>query len=237
MHRFIGEMRRERSTIKRELENQPTVATKERLNASRQTVDELRIELERSDQKLRSAEGALRSRELAETPQAHLGRLIKGVDQPSGTKKEMQHRRDQLLRLVPRYLPDIDDAVRRTKFDLLTLHQDAFAAGYHADEYTLLGMVVKYAGEFNIAVSICGSTGETFNHPLNNDPPPPRPRPRRTTADPTLHQDAFADGFRAAARKHQPQQPDATPAMTRQSEPIPERHWLLRLLLGPRTGK
>jgi hypothetical protein len=36
------------------------------------------------------------------------------------------------------------------------LHQDAFAAGYHKDEYILLGLAIKYAGLHNVAVTIIG---------------------------------------------------------------------------------
>lgn len=44
----------------------------------------------------------------------------------------------------------------------LVLHQDAFAAGYDDDEYTLLGMAVKYAGLKGVVLSITGKNHETF---------------------------------------------------------------------------
>src|SRR5262245_14763000 len=39
---------------------------------------------------------------------------------------------------------------------MMVLHQDAFAAGYHKDEYILLGLAIKYAGLHNVAVTIIG---------------------------------------------------------------------------------
>jgi hypothetical protein len=44
----------------------------------------------------------------------------------------------------------------------MILHQDAFAAGYDNDEYTLLGMAVKYAGLHGVRVMVIGSNHETF---------------------------------------------------------------------------
>ncbi len=44
----------------------------------------------------------------------------------------------------------------------MMLHQDSFAAGYHDDEYTLLGMAVKYAGLHGVVVTVIGTNRETF---------------------------------------------------------------------------
>ena len=44
----------------------------------------------------------------------------------------------------------------------MVLHQDSFAAGYHDDEYTLLGMAVKYAGLNGVEVKVIGTNHETF---------------------------------------------------------------------------
>ena len=44
----------------------------------------------------------------------------------------------------------------------MLLHQDAFAAGYHDDEYTLLGMAIKYAGLYGVMVTVGGKNHETF---------------------------------------------------------------------------
>jgi hypothetical protein len=44
----------------------------------------------------------------------------------------------------------------------MMLHQDAFAGGYHDDEYRLLGMAVKYAGLHGVNVRVVGKNHETF---------------------------------------------------------------------------
>ena len=45
---------------------------------------------------------------------------------------------------------------------VLVLHQDGFAAGYHDDEYVLLGMAVKYVGLYGLTVTVIGTNHETF---------------------------------------------------------------------------
>lgn len=208
MTRFIGELRRERAVMKSELESKPALPTKERLDASRQAVNDLKLELDRVNQKLRSTEGALKSQTPAETSQARLGRLIKGPDQPKTTAKDERLRREQLRRLLPVYLPDIAEAVLTANVDVLTIHQDAFAAGYHADEYTLLGMSVKYAGEFGMPISFNGTNGET----CGNDAPEVQVRNQKRLC-----------------RENMP--------VARQSEPARKRSWLHRLVFGPKVGK
>jgi hypothetical protein len=42
------------------------------------------------------------------------------------------------------------------------LHQDAFAARYDDDEYTLLGMAVKSAGLHGVVITVMGKNHETF---------------------------------------------------------------------------
>ena len=44
----------------------------------------------------------------------------------------------------------------------VVLHQDAFAAGYDDDEYTLLGMAIKYAGLYRVTINVVGKCEETF---------------------------------------------------------------------------
>lgn len=46
------------------------------------------------------------------------------------------------------------------------LHQDAFAGDYQDDEFYLLGCAIKYAGEFNVPVTIIGKSQETINENL-----------------------------------------------------------------------
>ena len=69
---------------------------------------------------------------------------------------------------VEHYLPGFVEAVEKMKpdkdgkGDILVLHQDAFAAGYDDDEYSLLGMAVKYAGLKGVNLQIIGENHETF---------------------------------------------------------------------------
>lgn len=95
-------------------------------------------------------------------------RLRLGTDSPSPNIYEEETRVAVLQSTVPHYLPDFDVAIQkaiaeaRDEPPVLILHQDAFAAGYDDDEYTLLGMAVKYAGLRGVTVQIIGKNGETF---------------------------------------------------------------------------
>ena len=70
---------------------------------------------------------------------------------------------------VETYLPDFAKGVAeaaaqvgRAKDSTMVLHQDASAAGYDDDEYTLLGMAAKYAGLHGMVVTVIGPNNETF---------------------------------------------------------------------------
>jgi hypothetical protein len=94
-------------------------------------------------------------------------RLKMGTDSSSPTPDEEKERIAVLRATVETYLPDFVrgvEAVRANdaKDSAMVLHQDAFAAGYHDDEYTLLGMAVKYAGLYGVEVTIIGTDHETF---------------------------------------------------------------------------
>jgi hypothetical protein len=94
-------------------------------------------------------------------------RLIPGVDQPSPTPDEEAERIATLKETVEHYLPDFAGRIKhvvesREEEPIFILHQDAFAAGYHRDEYILLGMAVKYAGLHGVRLSIGGKNHETF---------------------------------------------------------------------------
>jgi hypothetical protein len=94
--------------------------------------------------------------------------LRKGVDCPAISASEEQERIAVLQATVENYLPGfakgVADAVRQNGGPETTvfLHQDAFAAGYDDDEYTLLGMAVKFAGLHGIGVTITGRNHESF---------------------------------------------------------------------------
>lgn len=95
-------------------------------------------------------------------------KLRMGVDLPSPSMHEDETRVAVLQATVQHYLPEFDAAIKKATTEagsgaaVLVLHQDAFAAGYDDDEYTLLGMAVKYAGLKGVTVKVIGKNHETF---------------------------------------------------------------------------
>lgn len=89
-------------------------------------------------------------------------KLTPGTEQAHGTEADCRNREDVLRATVEKYLPEFVKAVGQTDVDVITVHQDAFAAGYHDDEYTLLGMAIKYAGLYGRSVMVVGRNHETF---------------------------------------------------------------------------
>lgn len=93
-------------------------------------------------------------------------RLRMGVDSPSTTPQEEKERIEVLRATVRKYSPEfargVDASAANGDNGTMFLHQDAFAAGYDDDEYTLLGMAVKYAGLHGVAVTVIGWNHETF---------------------------------------------------------------------------
>lgn len=90
-----------------------------------------------------------------------------GTDSPSPTPDEERERIAVLRATVETYLPDFVRGVETSRAkdaeeSAMVLHQDSFAAGYHDDEYTLLGMAVKYAGLNGVEVMVIGTNHETF---------------------------------------------------------------------------
>jgi hypothetical protein len=93
--------------------------------------------------------------------------LTMGADSSSLTPDEEKERIAVLRATVETYLPDFVKGIetlqaKDTKDSAMVLHQDSFAAGYHDDEYTLLGMAVKYAGLNGVEVKVMGTNHETF---------------------------------------------------------------------------
>lgn len=93
--------------------------------------------------------------------------LTMGADSSSPTPDEEKERIAVLRATVETYLPDFVRGIeaahaKDAKDGAMVLHQDSFAAGYHDDEYTLLGMAVKYAGLNGVAVKVIGTNHETF---------------------------------------------------------------------------
>ncbi len=98
---------------------------------------------------------------------AEAKRLRMGVDSPSPTPDEAKDRVEVLRATVKKYLPDFargvaEIAAKGEQDSTMILHQDAFAAGYDHDEYTLLGMAVKYAGLHGVQLTVTGTNHETF---------------------------------------------------------------------------
>ena len=95
-------------------------------------------------------------------------RLRMGVDGPSPTMHEAESRVAVLQATVQHYLPDFVATVEKATAEAgangaaVVLHQDAFAAGYDDDEYTLLGMAIKYAGLYRVTINVVGKCEETF---------------------------------------------------------------------------
>ncbi len=95
--------------------------------------------------------------------------LTMGVNSKSPDTREEETRVAVLEATVEHYLPEFAKAVEKMQpkadgdeGDIVFLHQDAFASGYHDDEYTLLGMAVKYAGLRGVCVQFMGKNHETF---------------------------------------------------------------------------
>ncbi len=77
------------------------------------------------------------------------------------TNEERMQRESNLIAIIRKKLPDFarmcaDDS------ELVMLHQDSFAADYQEEEYTLLGMAIKYAGLRGKEVRVIGKNRSSF---------------------------------------------------------------------------
>jgi hypothetical protein len=98
---------------------------------------------------------------------AEAKRLRMGVDCPSATPAEERERIKVLRATVRKYLPEFARGIAKIvangeQGSTLLLHQDAFASGYDDDEYTLLGMAVKYAGLHGVTITVTGTNHDSF---------------------------------------------------------------------------
>jgi hypothetical protein len=88
--------------------------------------------------------------------------LRMGLEGLSPSPAERRERIAVLRATVEKYLPNYADAIVSYAAEpeedrtIMLAHQVAFAAGYDDDEYTLLGMAVKYAGLYGIGVTFTG---------------------------------------------------------------------------------
>ena len=93
--------------------------------------------------------------------------LNMGADLKSPSLHEEETRVATLMATVEHYIPDFARGVEEISAEneeasLMIFHQDVFAAGYDFDEYTLLGMAVKYAGCKGVVLHITGKNHQTF---------------------------------------------------------------------------
>ncbi len=96
-------------------------------------------------------------------------------------------RRDVMKATADKYLGDFVNQIKQLKsagVTELTIAQDAFAAGYHVDEFTLLGIAVKYAGLHGVTVTITGKNCG-FDDPNGHDGGGDSPNPSSPPTSPT----------------------------------------------------
>ncbi len=77
------------------------------------------------------------------------------------TNEERMQRESALIAIIRKKLPEFVKACADDAEHVL-LHQDAFAADYQEDEYTLLGMAIKYAGLTGKEVRVIGRNRSSF---------------------------------------------------------------------------
>ena len=77
------------------------------------------------------------------------------------TDEGRMQRESSLIATIRKNLPDFAKACA-DETELVLLHQDAFAADYQQDEYTLLGMAIKYAGLRGKEVRVIGKNRSTL---------------------------------------------------------------------------
>ena len=76
-------------------------------------------------------------------------------------EEELMRKEAALAAEVERVLPDFVNSCR-DKADVVTIHQDAFAADYQDHEYALLGKAIKFAGLHGKEVRIIGKNRDTL---------------------------------------------------------------------------
>ena len=84
-----------------------------------------------------------------------LSRLKIGYSHSTITNDERMRRESNLIATIRTKLPEFGKACADDT-ELVLLHQDAFAADYQENEYTLLGMAIKYAGLRGKEVCVIG---------------------------------------------------------------------------------
>ena len=85
-----------------------------------------------------------------------------GYSHSKMTNDECMQRESSLIATIRTKLPEFAKACSDDT-ELVLLHQDAFAADYQEDEYTLLGMAIKYAGLRGKEVRVIGKNRSSLS--------------------------------------------------------------------------
>ena len=96
-----------------------------------------------------------------------LPKLKIGYSHSIMTDDERMQRESSLIATIIKELPEFAKACADDA-ELVLLHQDAFAADYQEDEYTLLGMAIKYAGLRGKEVRVIGKNRSSLGEPEEN---------------------------------------------------------------------
>ena len=75
--------------------------------------------------------------------------------------EELREKEAALTAKIDRLLPDFVKSCRE-RADAVIIHQDSFAADYQDEEYTLLGMAIKFAGLHGKELRVVGKNRETL---------------------------------------------------------------------------
>jgi hypothetical protein len=79
------------------------------------------------------------------------------------TDEERMQRESSLIAAIRKQLPDFVKMCA-SDVEIVMLHQDAFAADHQEDEYTLLGMAIKYPRLFSFMSSGNFSLQDSLYH-------------------------------------------------------------------------
>ena len=80
---------------------------------------------------------------------------------------ELRQREANLFSTLQQKIPDFIERCNEP-VEIIVLHQDAFASSYQEDEFTLLGMAIKYAGLVGKTVHVIGHNRETLESQPTN---------------------------------------------------------------------
>lgn len=181
LERLTGELRRELHELKLSNETMAKSLQASQAKASTaaqqaaQQIAQLQATVHSLEQQLRATKAAMKEAvEKAEAKikhyaedsigiqvQEYLDHLVAPDDQPPSTEEEREERRKQMMRVVESKLPPLAKKVR-SQADLLAISQDSLAKDYHVDEIIMVGLIVKYAGEYGVPVLFPDRAGKAL---------------------------------------------------------------------------